>query len=44
MQDKFITGNEPFSKWDEYVKKIETMGLEDYLEIQESAYERYKNN
>ncbi|MBO0993331.1 extracellular solute-binding protein [Bacillus sp. SD088] len=44
MQDKFITGNEPFAKWDEYVKKIETMGLEDYLEIQESAYERYKNN
>lgn len=44
MQDKFITGKEPFSKWDSYVKEIEKMGLENYLEIQTAAYERYKNN
>ncbi|GIN70024.1 ABC transporter substrate-binding protein [Bacillus sp. J14TS2] len=44
MQDKFITGTEPFSKWDDYIKEIEKMGLDQYMEIQEEAYKRYKNN
>src|SRR5699024_4887141 len=44
MRDKFITGDEPFSEWDNYVKTIEGMGLDKYLEIQQTAYERYKNN
>ncbi len=44
MQDKFITGTEPLAKWDEYVKKVEKMGLKEYMEIQKSAYERYKDN
>ncbi|MBO0991823.1 extracellular solute-binding protein [Bacillus sp. SD088] len=44
MQDKFITGSEPFSKWDEYIERLEKMGLEEYMDIQEKAYERYKNN
>jgi putative aldouronate transport system substrate-binding protein len=42
MQAKFITGETPFSEWDNYVKAIEDMGLEDYMEIYQSAYERYK--
>ncbi|MBO0993320.1 extracellular solute-binding protein [Bacillus sp. SD088] len=44
MQDKFITGTEPLSKWDDYVKEVEKMKLDEYMEIQKAAYERYKNN
>lgn len=44
MQDKFITGNVSFSEWDKYVKTVQDMGLEEYMEIQEAAYERYKSN
>lgn len=44
MQDKFVIGDEPFSNWDKFVKNIETMGLDEYMEIQEAAYERFLNN
>lgn len=44
MQDKFITGTEPLSKWDDYVNQIKKMGLEDYMEIQQKALDRYKGN
>jgi len=43
MTDKFITGDAPFSEWDNYVSTIQKMGLKDYLEIYKAAYERYKN-
>lgn len=41
MRDKFITGDEPLSKWEHYVQEIERMGLEEYMEIQQKAYDRY---
>lgn len=41
QQAKFITGTAPFSEWDNYVKTIERMGLEDYMSIYQAAYERY---
>ncbi|WP_278253258.1 hypothetical protein [Bacillus sp. SD088] len=44
MRDKFITGNVPFSKWEDYVKTLDEMGLDKYMEIKQAAYERYKNN
>jgi putative aldouronate transport system substrate-binding protein len=44
MQDKFITGEASFSEWNKYVETLKKMGLEDYMEIQKAAYERYKNN
>src|SRR5699024_4788258 len=44
MRDKFIAGKEPLSNWDKYVETIEKMGLEDYMEIQEAAYDRYLKN
>src|SRR5699024_2487913 len=34
MRDKFITGKEPLSEWDNYVEALEKMGLEDYMEVQ----------
>lgn len=44
MQDKFITGQIPFTEWDSYVQTIEDMGLDEYMSIQQSAYERYESN
>lgn len=43
-EDRFITGEKPFSEWDDYVKVLEGMGLDNYLEIKKDAYERYINN
>lgn len=43
MRDKFITGNAPFSEWDKYVQTIEGMGLEEYMKIQQAAFERYNS-
>jgi len=41
MQAKFITGDVPFSEWDNYVAELEKIGSEEYLEIQEAALNRY---
>lgn len=41
-RDKFITGDLAMSKWKSYVNKIKKMGLDDYLEIQQDAYDRYR--
>lgn len=43
-RDLFISGRKSFDEWDEYVEKINKMGLEEYLKIQNTAYERYKSN
>ena len=43
MQAKFITGDIPFSEWDKYVKTVQDIGLDKYMEIQEQAYARYKD-
>jgi len=44
MRDKFISGDEPLSKWDEYVAEIEKMGLEDYMKIKQDALDRQLDN
>src|SRR5699024_2500149 len=44
MEAKFITGVEPFSKWDEYVETIENMNVEKYVEIHQDAYDRWAEN
>ncbi|HLQ71359.1 MAG TPA: ABC transporter substrate-binding protein, partial [Bacillota bacterium] len=44
MRDKFISGDESFEKWDDYVKKIKNMGLEEYMQIQNQAFDRYKKS
>lgn len=41
MRDQFIAGDASFDQWDEYVQTIENMGLEDYMEVKQAAYERY---
>ena len=44
MRDKFITGDLPFSEWDNYVETINQMGLEEYMNIQKEALKRYESN
>lgn len=40
--DKFVTGDLSLSAWKKYVDKIKQMGLDDYMGIQQAAYERYR--
>jgi len=44
MQDQFITGSVPLSEWDTYVETVESMGLDEYMEIQQEALDRYNSN
>lgn len=44
MEAKFITGDAKFSEWDKYVKQVQGIGVERYLEIYQAAYERYQNS
>lgn len=46
MRDKFIAGAESLDdeNWDEYVATLEEMGLDEYMEVKENAYRRYKKN
>ncbi|MCI9552404.1 MAG: extracellular solute-binding protein [Acutalibacter sp.] len=44
MKVQFITGKQSFDQWDSYVKNIENMGLEEYVQIQQAAYERWANS
>jgi len=41
MTAKFVTGQESFDKWDEYVATIEKMGLSEYRKIVQAALDRY---
>jgi len=45
MRDKFITGYETLDDeaWEKYLETIESMGLEEYMNVQNSAYERYNS-
>ena len=42
MTAKFVTGQESFDKWNEYVANIEKMGLGEYKKIVQAALDRYK--
>ncbi|WP_217586497.1 extracellular solute-binding protein [Lentibacillus saliphilus] len=44
MRDKFIVGDVPFSQWDDYVNEIESMGLDEYMDVQQNAYNRYTDH
>jgi putative aldouronate transport system substrate-binding protein len=41
MEAKFITGVEPLSNWDKYVKTLEGMGVEEYVKVYQDAYDRW---
>ncbi|WP_062104523.1 extracellular solute-binding protein [Bacillus niameyensis] len=42
MRDKFIVGTEPLLNFDDYVKTLERMGLEEYMNLKIKAIERKK--
>lgn len=44
MEAKFITGVEPLSNWDKYVKTVESMGVEKYIDVYQEAVDRYYSN
>lgn len=46
MRDKFISGDESLDdkNWENYVNTINKMGLDEYMEILDAAYERYSSN
>ncbi|MFS0615942.1 extracellular solute-binding protein [Lederbergia ruris] len=44
MEAKFITGEVSFDKWDNHVKQVENMNIDQYLEVTKAAYERYESN
>lgn len=39
---KYVTGEENLAEFDKYVEELNGMGLQECLEIQQAAYERYK--
>ncbi|WP_315970550.1 ABC transporter substrate-binding protein [Paenibacillus sp. PAMC21692] len=39
---EFVNGTLPLSEWDTYVSRLEAMGLDQYMNIYEQAYERYE--
>lgn len=39
----FITGQKSFDEWDSYVAQIESMGLQECIDVQQAAYQRYLN-
>ncbi len=41
MTVKFISGQEPLTKWDEYIKTLEGMNLARCTEIMQQSYDRY---
>lgn len=42
MEAQFVTGETSFDEWDNYVKTLEEMGLDEYMEIQNEALKRYE--
>ena len=42
MISKFVLGQEPFSKWDEFAKTLKEMGSDEIVEIFTTAYNRVK--
>lgn len=44
MEAKFITGAEPISNWDKYVKTAKDIGIDKIVEVYQTAYDRYEAN
>ncbi|WP_040535907.1 extracellular solute-binding protein [Schleiferilactobacillus shenzhenensis] len=42
MEAKFITGVEPLSNWDKYLKTLDSMNVKQYVKVYQAAYDRWK--
>lgn len=40
---KFVVGDTPLSEFDTFVEKLKTMGIEDCIALEQTAYDRYVN-
>ena len=43
MFNKFVMGQEPIENFDQYLEQIKNMGVDEAIEIQQAAYDRYLN-
>lgn len=41
MEAKFVNGSASFSEWDKYVETVHRMGVEDYMRVYQTAFDRY---
>jgi putative aldouronate transport system substrate-binding protein len=41
---KFILGQRPLSEWDAYVTELKARNMDQYMDLVDKAYERYKKN
>lgn len=41
MEAKFITGIESLDNWDNYVKTLKSMGVDNYIKVHQQAYNRW---
>lgn len=44
LEARFITGVEPLSNWDNYIDTIESMNIEEYIQIHQDAYDRWADS
>lgn len=44
MGDKFILGAESLDKFDQYVSKLKSMGIDEYVKIKQAQYDRFNNS
>ncbi len=42
MLDKFITGQEPLTKYDDFVKQLKNMGVDQCIKVRQTALERWR--
>ncbi|MEK3883259.1 extracellular solute-binding protein [Paenibacillus sp. PL2-23] len=43
MEAKFVLGKESFDNWDSYVSTLKKMNVDEYVEIYQNAYDRWKD-
>ena len=43
MEAKIVVGQDPVSKWEDYVQTMNKMGVEELVGIYQAAYDRWKN-
>ena len=37
----FVTGNRPLTEFEDYLKELDTLGMQEYLELYQNAYEQF---
>lgn len=40
MRDLFVSGQASFDQWDDYINTLEGMGIDEYVQVKQTAYDR----